>query len=337
MGYFRLFLALVVSAYHLWSEKISAPSAVFGFYTISAFIITLAVNTHYSTLPHGRARFLINRAIRVYPVYWCCLAVAFAMMVSTGFTAHEVYSQLQLPVGAGEWLRQISILGLTTFDGDHYPVRILTTAWSLNVELLYYFIIGLGMAYSRKLSLAWLAVSAAEITYILVYEKGAHFFYPGFFGPGFCFAIGCAACHYRERLSRFCLNHYALILLSGVAVTLFPMIASRLSLAQGLVLAPFLYTYVILSLYKVERKRPPSPFDQLCADITYPFFLLHIPVGAWVQICLLNEYLTEPRYFKLWLLTSAITLLISLVMAFAIDRPLKELRRRIRESASIQR
>jgi peptidoglycan/LPS O-acetylase OafA/YrhL len=83
--------------------------------------------------------FVLNRAIRIYPTYWSCLAIA----VTIGILFREAPSQLPFvsvawPQTVGGWINNIAI-----FSFAPQPEKLIAQAWSLEVELYFYFVIGL--------------------------------------------------------------------------------------------------------------------------------------------------------------------------------------------------
>ena len=83
MGTFRFVLAIAVMLSHI--VAIVGPSvvnreslhilvwsghAVFAFFIISGFYMSLIINENYAKLPDGIRRLYLNRALRLYPVHW---------------------------------------------------------------------------------------------------------------------------------------------------------------------------------------------------------------------------------------------------------------------------
>jgi peptidoglycan/LPS O-acetylase OafA/YrhL len=70
-GLFRYILSLIVVQGHLAPlfGKFQGVYAVFGFYALSGYLITLVVNQKYGFSLDGLKKFFINRILRLYPVY----------------------------------------------------------------------------------------------------------------------------------------------------------------------------------------------------------------------------------------------------------------------------
>ena len=66
-GTYRTLLAIAVVATHFGGVNGFGLVAVFGFYSLSRFLMTLLVTGPYQ----GRRKaFLLNRFLRLYPLYW---------------------------------------------------------------------------------------------------------------------------------------------------------------------------------------------------------------------------------------------------------------------------
>ena len=64
-GIYRYGLALCVAISHLWAGTIGGPAAyaVWGFYCLSGYLMTLILNEKYGFSPRGVGRFAANRAL----------------------------------------------------------------------------------------------------------------------------------------------------------------------------------------------------------------------------------------------------------------------------------
>src|SRR5215212_518566 len=76
MGFLRFFLAASVFVAHagLGLPLLGSTAAVFVFFCISGFLITLALCGERYTHGHWLAAFYLNRSMRIWPLYWITLA-----------------------------------------------------------------------------------------------------------------------------------------------------------------------------------------------------------------------------------------------------------------------
>lgn len=54
--------------------------AVFGFFALSGYLMTHVLKEHYLKQPGGIRRYLANRVLRIYPLYWLVAAFGFGMI-----------------------------------------------------------------------------------------------------------------------------------------------------------------------------------------------------------------------------------------------------------------
>lgn len=70
MGFYRFILAVIVVMFHFGGfSSLAGRSAVFGFYCISGYLMTLVIDKVYSKMEYGVLAFYVNRALRIYPLY----------------------------------------------------------------------------------------------------------------------------------------------------------------------------------------------------------------------------------------------------------------------------
>lgn len=121
------------------------------FFIISGFVIFMSLRR--STL----RRFTLSRLIRLYPVYWLCVGITFAVIAVFGLGGREVS-----PLAALVNLTMLqSYVGVPHVDGAY---------WTLAVEIAFYaqcgLLLALGLIKQRSLDWVlplWLAISAAVL------------------------------------------------------------------------------------------------------------------------------------------------------------------------------
>lgn len=143
MGYLRLFFALSVVIYHVDTaffgfKFFDSTLAVTGFFVISGFYMSLILQEKY-TQKHSYSLYLSNRLLRIYPTYWLILFLTIIVNIILVF--HESIPFLYTNVV--DFIRDATILVRTDyFEIDPHKFQILTIgpAWTLVLELLFYFI-----------------------------------------------------------------------------------------------------------------------------------------------------------------------------------------------------
>lgn len=198
-GTYRFLLAVMVVVYHLWRDALPSGGsyAVVGFFVLSGYLMVRIVKEHYADGRSGLCRYLANRALRIYPTYLAVMiltlpVVAWMPEITDGFRQKMV-----LPEAPAEWAAQASILGLLQADA-----RVVPPAWSLDIEIVHYLLIGLVFARSRLLTFWWLILAAGYDAYLA--WAGAPFDakYASYAGPSLFFAAGACLGHVIDHGSQ---------------------------------------------------------------------------------------------------------------------------------------
>src|SRR5947209_2762288 len=115
----RFFLSAVVMQSHIW--PLHAPwlahQSVFGFYTLSGFLMTRVLNERYGFSPSGLSRFVVNRVLRLWPTYLIVLSMTAACI----WLMHldQAYWRLHFPRDLLDTIANVSVVGLVSFDFRH--------------------------------------------------------------------------------------------------------------------------------------------------------------------------------------------------------------------------
>jgi peptidoglycan/LPS O-acetylase OafA/YrhL len=133
------------------------PFAVGLFFVISGYLMPLAI-VRYSSA----GRFLLNRLLRIYPLYWLSLVLAILYLQLHDLPAPSLTQNFTLLGLNQEWL----------WGGYE---RLNNPAWTLDVELQYYLLVPLLVSAwrrSRGITLAMMLAAAAVSTYLLLVPTG---------------------------------------------------------------------------------------------------------------------------------------------------------------------
>lgn len=146
-GLYRTALAILVVAGHLGPVSNVGPYAVFAFYVLSGYLMTAILHKDYGYGPGGFARYLVNRGLRILPMYWLAVLVSLLLLALLGEQASRAYhSEMGLVVSAVDLVRNlVLVLDIGT------PTRWVPPAWALTVELFFYLLMGLGLSRWRAL------------------------------------------------------------------------------------------------------------------------------------------------------------------------------------------
>ncbi|MBP6796703.1 MAG: acyltransferase [Luteimonas sp.] len=313
-GAWRLLLASLVAASHLWEGMIHgyAAYAVWGFFVLSGFLMTFVLTNKYGFDATGIRTYAFNRFMRIFPLYWLAVIGGMATLWYAGrhgIDLHQINPLFHLPSGTEQWLHVATLFPGFSYGGLPVPV-----SNALAIEVGYYMLMPL-MARSR--SAAWLGLAFAGMLNLkmgIVAESFADR-YATFLPSGVAFAAGALACHYREPLSRLSMPWTSV--LAWVAHGLLWLKLPHWPWAWGLYVSVLLSMWVTLSLYR----QPSGKADRLLGDLSYPVYLIHTTVAAWF-LCPCG-FSRSPGFF---LKSFALTLLLSWLIVMVIDRPLSRLK-----------
>ena len=97
-GAYRTLLALFVVFFHIGHLPYLGSYAVFGFYVLSGYLMTLVMHTNYGYTLVGMTKYAVNRVLRIYPIYWlACLLSIFAIYLLGSGYAFKFHQALVIP------------------------------------------------------------------------------------------------------------------------------------------------------------------------------------------------------------------------------------------------
>jgi peptidoglycan/LPS O-acetylase OafA/YrhL len=314
LGTWRFFLAFIVAISHLWAGMIDGPAAyaVWGFFVLSGFLMTLVLTTKYGTAPAGLRQFAINRLLRIYPAFIVAGALGILTVVALrplNIDPAGLNPQFMLPQSTAEWFGNLAMFPFVSQQGLPVPV-----AAALFVEVWAYALMPL-FASSRRAALLGLAVAVCAN---LQFGFGMPSFidrYCGFATGLMPFAAGALMCHYREVLRRFAAPVPSILV--WCAHGLYWLHDVYWPWTYGLWLSVPLSAWVVLSLAEVKARA----VDKTAGDLSYPIYLLHTTIAAWFL-----PHFGFGRGFTFFAASFAATLLAAWVMLLLVDRPMQRLR-----------
>lgn len=334
-GCFRTLLALAVVFEHLGPIHYAGPYAVFGFYVLSGFLMTFIMHETYGYTMHGLGRYVLNRWLRIFPIYWlaCALSLLLVAILGEPFT-RAFHENIGYPASIEEAFRN---LGLVL--SIHTDTRLVPPAWALTVECVYYLLIGLGLSRNFKVTLALLGASLAYTTYLA--WGGASFSYRYYTVPAASlpFLTGATIYHLGNRgafAAHWFRSNWVLIALGAGALAnyAFALLGGR----AGAVSLHFYLNLVVLAVLVAHLSQRRSArfhrLDKALGDLSYPIYLMHFQ-GALVVAALLPSLARGQGAF----LTAAlpIVLLLAWAMTRLIEKPIESVRSALRSGAAAGR
>lgn len=331
-GTYRVLLALFVVFFHIGDLPQLGGYAVFGFYVLSGYLMTLVMHTNYGYTLSGATKYLVNRILRIYPIYWlaCLLSILIIVMLGSGFAA-KFHDALVIPRDIESILRNVFLI----FPNLETP-RLTPPSWALTVELFYYACIGLGLSRTKFLALVWLGFALTYHVYVTLAGWGPSNIYFPIPAAALPFSIGALVFLYRDqllsawpRLTLAPMPYLLLILiLANWAIGLSLWIPDRIGFYLNIILNALL----ILSLSKRESLAGVSRrMDRLLGDFSYPIYLVHYQVALITMATLSVFGFQFARGDNvLVMLSLPLLFLVAWGLSVIVERPIDRLRRKIR-------
>lgn len=332
-GTYRILLALLVAAYHLARDSYAGPPAVFAFFVLSGYLMTLIVNGAYAGGLGGIGRYLLNRILRIYPAYYVALALGIVIVWLAPEAALRYSSALRWPGDLFDRIAQFTIVG------QNFGPRVVVTAWSVGYELIFYACIGF-IGRSRLLCFVWFVLSAQIVVALFVTAPATLAVAGAPPVASLAFASGAMVHHYGHRLAwigaREGIAAAALLMLfcyfcDLASETWYRQYAATIAAAIATVataglrhLRPMPVGAGRIAFGRVDFGR----LDRVLGDLSYPFFLLHHLVGLVVSIL---TGLT--RDWPLFLVAASLSLLLSWGTRRYVEMPVEALRSALRPRA----
>ncbi len=314
-GIFRTLLAVAVVFDHFGGHQGFGAVAVFSFFCLSGFLMTLLMAGPY----HGDPmRFFGNRFLRLYPLYWTTAALAVGLLL-----------HVRAPV-AGSVSDVVYQILYIARAGD--PVRWVPTAWAVTNEMAFYLAIGLGLSKTLRRSLVWLTLSAVMVATFVIFSSSWSESYFSVLGASLPFSIGATLYHLLRRPGALRLPQAAerclpvILILAGVALVVAMEMASRAFYGKDTTLmvhwayAGLVPTALIVAILFQLKGPWIARWDELIGRFSYPIYLVQFAV-AW--------FLGTYGVTNVWILLATMFVLSALLLLL-VDTPVQRVRRRVR-------
>ncbi|MDQ7058483.1 MAG: acyltransferase [Ghiorsea sp.] len=332
-GFYRTFLALMVVALHIGGIPWLGGYAVFAFYMLSGYLMTMIMQRTYGYSVQGVAAYLFNRFLRIYPMYWLAGLMTLLLIYSLGESYVSTYHKAMLyPTAWTDIIKNVFLLfpNLET-------VRLVPPAWALTVELCFYILIALGLSKNIKVALVWLVLSV--IYHVVAWFAGWDRYF-SVFAASLPFALGSVLYFYRDRLLKQCFGrtqdlspYLPLLLLLLMAINWY--IGFLLTRSHEL----FFYTNILLCalmlLVLSSYKTLPwlsKKADAYWGDFSYPIYLIHYQVALVVMYAMqqLGIDVSRPGVGLMWATIPAV-FLVAWLLVIGVERPIERLRSKVKE------
>lgn len=274
-GTYRYVLALMVAFAHIHPLLFGRFNwlgvyAVFGFFTLSGYLMTRVLHETYGYSGRGFLRYLTNRALRIFPPYWLAASGTVLLLVLLPDAAGPSDKLVYLPTTLAESLRNFVLVGMTW----KFRPALVAPAWSLHLELLFYVMMGIGLSASRRRAMLWLIASVVWTAAAFVFGLPSSFRYCTLLGASLPFSIG-AVLYFLPPGRRWMLAAPVVFLPHAVAARWIWPDVDVAGFYASLVLA----TVSVPALAAMRGSPRWRRLDGRLGDLSYPIFLLHTQTG----------------------------------------------------------
>ncbi|QEQ97203.1 acyltransferase family protein [Neptunomonas concharum] len=332
MGLIRLILAISVLLSHMpdlgvetiinrdnFPVKVWSGHAVFAFFIISGFYVSLIINEKYNLLDKGVKRFYYNRALRLYPAHWFVLVCYIFLFLFTG-----VQSFIIGDFQEKYWLGVFSIFSNFLFFGSELIgfndtsnwYYVIGPIWSLSIEAYFYILapflvirplkeilIVLGLFLLLRFSIYW---SGSELV------PWRYFYFPSVF---VFFIMGAVSYNIYGYVKRWQFSDKVGLFL--LVFLIYFMADARYWVYPDLdqMGSWFFFILVFLATPFIFIFSKNIKIDNLIGQIAYPIYISHmlvIAVSAKINVFDLDK----------GVVAFLLTIVVSFMIYFFIDRPI---------------
>ncbi len=288
-----------------------AAYAVWGFFVLSGFLMTLILTKKYGFSSQGLRDYATNRILRIYPGYIFSVLLGIVTLVILGrfsLPSTALNPAFFFPRTTYEIIDNFLMIPFFT-GGLYVPV-----ASALFVEVWAYALMPFMARSKHAAILAFLITLAANLQYGIFPESFPQR-YAGFATGLLAFATGSLVLHYYETLKRFAmpLTSVAIWCVHGV-LWLFNVYYPW---NYGLYVSMLLSGWVVVSLFHIKS----SNTDKWLGDLSYPVYLLHTTVGMFFY------FLFGERSFLFFLISFLATMALSHFVIIYIEKPIQRFKK----------
>lgn len=326
----------MVVAFHIGGVPTIGEYAVFGFYSLSGYLMTFIMQQNYHYTARGISKYALNRFLRIYPIYWVSILLSLVLIILLGQEVTRSYHHaIFLPASFSDAVKNL----LLFFPARELP-RLTPPAWALTVELFFYICIGLGLSRTRKVVLGWLAVSVLYHVYAVVAGMDFDHRYYTIAAASLPFSAGATIYHYRKYLNQLVDNvaadwagylAYAAFML--IIINWYLGVKTGHSHGVSFYINFLLCTSMVAVLMQV-RVLPfiPVRVDKWLGDLSYPIYLIHYQVALILIVILgwLGLEFTRPDMLLMYISIPTI-MLASYIMTKTVELPVERVRTMVKQ------
>lgn len=347
LGLLRTTLALMVMAFHLFAGlRPIGTYAVFGFYIISGYLMTLIMHESYGYTWVGRLSFAVNRFLRLYPQYWAAAIYSLLLIYMLGpGTVTSFHKSIYIPTSLNEYISNIAMV-FPAWNPSGVMPRLVPPAWALTVELFFYVLICIGLSKYYTIVKVWLLLSMAYAVAALAFGAESDRYFP-IAAASLPFSVGSAIYFiskdneiYKRYLKLGISTKFLflLMLINCFVWSAFSLVHNGRLTEIGFYLNVLICGLLVYSIIKGGKiVNFGKSIDSLIGDFSYPIYLLHWQTGLLVSFVLYGEGVHgfSTKGGISFIVSLMVVCLLSVFFMKVIDRPIQHIRSKIKSNKTL--
>ncbi|MFT2090403.1 acyltransferase family protein [Paraglaciecola sp. 2405UD69-4] len=350
-GIYRFVLALNVMIFHILQVPTIGPLAVYSFFILSGFLMTIILHENYGYSINGFKAYVINRFLRLYPTYWFLLIIIVLIIYLVGVDfASESHSKMQLPTNLSEWLANIGMMFIQ-FNPVEYSPRLSPPTWALTIELFFYILIGLGVSKNKGMTWFWFIASALYVLTNNIFSGKLGTGYGNILDASLPFSIGALLFFYHQTLFSlaykiphgrnlailvFILNVLLAPITKAFVPELYQSHGWKIEVVSTWLNLPLSALMTILLFNIRSQNKTLKLIDIRLGDYSYPLYIFHTGaacLASWLYFKI--GLVSGPEHtLPVFLVALAITLGVSQLSENMVNNKINKLRKRIKSGTS---
>ena len=328
---------------HLVSQWQIGTYAVFGFYTISGYLMTLIMHESYGYSFIGRTRFALNRFLRLYPLYWLAAILSILLILWVGSDSVRNYHQAMfLPETNVQIASNISMIYIGLFPQQFMP-RLVPPTWALTVEIIFYSAICLGLSKNLFRVYIWLGISIVYFLLSFSVKHGWQYRYYPIFAASLPFAVGSLIFFLQRKKESFALHNRLtnpLSLLILIIINMVIVVLWKDYFEFGFYIS-FLLNAILVCKLAGGGKWPllSRKVDEWIGSYSYPIYLFHWQIGLAVSSVVFLKPRHESTTIGIYnlILSLCCVVILSYLLVKYVDIPIQTIRLKIKSGKNYQR
>ncbi|HUJ79229.1 MAG TPA: acyltransferase [Nitrospiria bacterium] len=350
-GVVRIFWAVCVMVSHLCYPNLIGNYAVYGFYVLSGYLMTLIMHQTYGFHTRGRIKFAMNRALRLYPMYWAAAVLTLILIhLIDPASVVKFNPDMYAPADVKSVFENALFIFPSWLSNTVKP-RLVPQAWSLTVEMCFYVLICIGVSRTFVRTMVWFVLSLFYVGLTYYVHAPVDYRYYPIAAASLPFSIGgllyffsnnadIRSLYMRTKLSTnlllavMIINVIVWISLYQGSMAHMHVVSKLWRYGQlGFYINLLLCSGLIFSIIMGGRVAfIGARIDRFIGDLSYPIYLMHWGVGLLVSFLVFGAPLRggSPQGILSLIISMVVITILSTALIYLLDRPIQTVRDKVK-------